>query len=315
MPTNFCSLADVPNLADWVQLAQQFQQDPWQSADLGRRKTLGLFFFNPSIRTRLSTQRAAQQLGLELIVMNMGAEGWQLETKDGVVMDGDKAEHIRDAIGVMGQYCDLIGVRAFAGLQDRSLDYAEPVLEGFCQHAGVPILNLESATQHPLQAFADVLSIEAHKTKSRPKIVLTWAPHVKPLPQAVANSFLQWTAAMNYEVVVTHPQGYDLAPEMMQGVRYEADKHAALEGADFVYAKNWASYTHYGQILHADRQWTLSAKDMELTDQAYFMHCLPVRRNLVVEDAVIDGPRSLVQVQARNRIFSAQAALYQLLQD
>lgn len=306
---HFTSLADVDDLAALVAAAARCKAEPRRQAQLGQGKTLGLIFFNPSLRTRLSTQRAAQNLGLDVIVMNIGGEGWSLEFADGAVMDGGTAEHVKDAAAVMGRYCDILGVRTFAKLSDREADYREELLEAFKRYAGVPLLSLESATRHPLQSLADVLTIMEHKTVERPKVVLTWAPHPRALPQAVANSFVEWMPAAACELVITHPVGYELAATFTAGVHITHDQEEALANADFVYAKNWSSYRNYGQILTQDRAWTLTTEKMALTNQAKFMHCLPVRRNVVVADAVIDSPASLVLDQAENRIYAAQAVL------
>lgn len=311
---HFTSLSDVTDLPHLLAQAALSKANPLDDQHLGRGRTLGLIFFNPSLRTRLSTQKAARNLGLEVVVMNIGREGWQLEFADGVVMDGDKAEHVRDAAAVMGQYCDILGIRTFASLQNREVDYAEKVLSAFQQYAGVPIVSLESAIRHPLQSLADVLTIMEHKVVERPKVVLTWAPHPRPLPQAVANSFVEWTKATECELVIAHPKGYDLAAEFSSAVSISYDQDAALTDADFVYAKNWASYRDYGKVLSQDLSWTLSPEKMALTNHAHFMHCLPVRRNVVVSDAVIDSDRSLILSQAENRVYAAQAVLKQLLQ-
>ncbi len=306
---HFTSLADVDDLPALVAAAARCKADPLAQAQLGQSKTLGLIFFNPSLRTRLSTQRAAHNLGLNVIVMNIGKEGWSLEFRDGAVMDGGTAEHVKDAAAVMGRYCEILGVRTFAGLSDREADYREDLLEAFKRYAGVPLLSLESATRHPLQSLADVLTIMEHKVVERPKVVLTWAPHPRALPQAVANSFVEWMQAIACDLVVAHPEGYDLADTFAAQATITHDQAEALAEADFVYAKNWSSYQHYGQILHQDRAWTLTPHKMALTKQAKFMHCLPVRRNVVVTDAVIDSPASLVLEQAENRIYAAQAVL------
>ncbi|MEM7659072.1 MAG: N-acetylornithine carbamoyltransferase, partial [Bacteroidota bacterium] len=276
-------------------------------------KTLGLIFFNSSLRTRMSTQRAAQNLGMDCIVMNVAQDSWQLEFADGAVMDGGKAEHIREAAAVMGQYCEILGIRAFAGLKDRAADYAEQVMTAFQQYAGVPIVSLESATRHPLQSLADLITIRSHQTVARPKVVLTWAPHPRALPQAVGNSFAEWMRHAEVDLVITHPKGYELAEEFVGDTPVIYDPHQAYEGADFVYAKNWSSYSDYGQIFGQDQRWQVDAEKMSLTNEAKFMHCLPVRRNVVVADAVIDSPQSLVIEQAGNRVVSAQAVLASLL--
>lgn len=308
---HYCSTDDIANLPAWLEKGRQLAENPRMLQDLGRGKTLCLLFFNSSLRTRLSTQKAAMLLGMEVMVMNFGTEGWNLEFADGTRMDGCTAEHIKEAAAVVGQYADLVGIRAFAGLKDREADYAEQVLNGFVKYAGVPVLNMESATGHPLQALADALTIEKYRTKARPKVVLSWAPHPRALPQAVANSFAQMMRRMEVDFTVTHPPGYELAPEIMGGLKPEYDQGKALEGADFVYVKNWSSFTEYGAILNQDPAWMMTAAKQ---GHAHFMHCLPVRRNVVVEDAVLDGPRSLVIPQAANRTVSAQLALAHLLE-
>ncbi len=311
---HFTALSDLPDPAAFLKMARKLKQDPLAFNYLGKNKMLGLIFFNPSLRTRLSTQKAAANLGLSVIVMNIGPEGWALEFEDGAVMNGDKAEHIKDAAAVMGQYCDVIGVRTFAGLTDRVADYEEKVLRAFQQYAGVPILSLESATGHPLQAFADWITIEEHMPKARPKVVLTWAPHPRALPQAVANSFLSWMQQADVELVLACPPGLELAPEILGDTRVEHEQAKAFEGADFIYAKNWSSYHDYGKIVSPTVSWTVSEEKMALTHQARFMHCLPVRRNVVVDDAVIDSPNALVQAQALNRVYAAQAVLRWMLE-
>ncbi|NCB08648.1 MAG: N-acetylornithine carbamoyltransferase, partial [Bacteroidia bacterium] len=274
-----------------------------------------LIFFNSSLRTRLSTQKAAMNMGMNTMVMNVGSDSWQLETEMGVVMDGDKAEHLLEAIPVIGSYCDIIGVRSFARFENRDDDYSEKVISQFVEYAGVPVVSMEGATRHPLQSFADLLTIEEHKTKERPKVVLTWAPHPRALPQAVPNSFVEWMRQTDYELVVTHPEGYELAPEFMGDVKVEYDQKKAFEDADFIYAKNWSSYSSYGQILSKDFSWTVDEVKMALTNQAKFMHCLPVRRNVIVTDGVIDSKNSIVIPQAANREVTAQAVLKMILED
>lgn len=311
---HFTSVGDVNDMNLLIREAIEVKNKPFLYDELGRQKMLGLIFFNPSLRTRLSSQKAAANLGMQVIVMNIGSEGWQLEFEDGVVMNAGKAEHIKDAAAVMGSYCDIIGIRAFAGLKDREADYAEQVIGAFQRYAGVPIVSLESATRHPLQSFADVITIEQHKKVKRPKVVLSWAPHPRALPQAVANSFAEWMQAYEVDLVITHPRDYELAEEFVKDAHVEYDQAKAFEGADFVYVKNWASYREYGQILNQDLAWTIEAEKMALTNEAYFMHCLPVRRNVVVADAVIDSPQSLVLEQAANRVVSAQTVLKVLLE-
>lgn len=310
---HFTGLRDVPDLSALLDDAFRLKKNPFAHALMGRYKTLGLIFFNPSIRTRLSTQKAAYNLGLEVIVMNIGQDGWQIETQEGAVMDGGKAEHIKDAVGVMGQYCDIIGLRSFAKLEQMSEDYEEVILRKFMEYAGVPVLSLESATRHPLQSLADLLTIEEHKRNERPKVVLTWAPHPRALPQAVANSFVEWMRAVEVELVVTHPPNYRLSDDFMGDLKSMYNQAEAFEGADFIYAKNWSSFKHYGRVETPAEDWQITPEKMALTNDAYFMHCLPVRRNVVVADAVIDGEKSLVLPQAANRVFAAQAVLKQML--
>lgn len=311
--TNFLSIHDVTDLDALIQSGLDAKQNPFANQHLGRNKTIGLIFFNSSLRTRLSTQKAAQNLGLNVMIMNVGQDSWGLEMEDGVIMNGDKAEHVREAAAVIGRYCDLIGIRAFAELKDREKDYREQVMTQFAKYAGVPIVNLESATRHPLQSLTDCITIEEFKTKARPKVVLTWLPHFKPLPQAVANSFCEWMNRRDVEFVITHPEGYELAPEFVGNATVCYDQHKAFEGADFIYGKNWSSYTHYGQVLTQDPAWIVTMEKMQLTDNGKFMHCLPVRRNMKVTDAVLDSPQSVVIEQAANREWSAQAVLKELL--
>jgi len=253
-------------------------------------------------------------MGMNVIVLDINKDGWKLESEYGVVMDGDKPEHIREAVPVMGQYADIIGVRSFADFVDRDKDYKEHILNQFIELSGRPVISLESATRHPLQAFADLITVEEYKTKPRPKVVMTWAPHPRALPQAVPNSFVEWMKKADVELVMTCPKGYELAPEFMEGLTYEPDQDKALAGADFVYAKNWSSYHEYGQILSKDRSWTVDENKMALTNNAKFMHCLPVRRNMIVSDEVIEGPNSIVIPEAANRVVSMQVVLKRMLQ-
>jgi N-succinyl-L-ornithine transcarbamylase len=310
---HFLSIKDVADLPQLINSGIAAKKDPFADQTLGKNKTIGLLFFNSSLRTRISTQKAAQNLGLNVITMNVGQDGWGLEMEEGVIMNGDKAEHVKEAAAVIGSYCDIIGIRSFAGLQDRDKDYAEIVFQQFKKYAQVPIINLESATRHPLQSLADCITIEEFKLKQRPKVVLTWLPHFKALPQAVANSFCEWMNPMEVELVITHPEGYDLSPEFVGKGQVIYDQDKALEGADFVYGKNWSSYNSYGQVLNTDLSWMITEAKMALTDNGKFMHCLPVRRNMKVADEVLDGPRSLVIEQAANREWSAQAALKEVL--
>ena len=309
---HFISLHDVDNVQELVQEGIRQKANRFADQALGKNKTIGLLFFNQSLRTRLSTQKAAENLGMNVLMMNVGQDSWQLEMEDGVIMNGDKAEHVKEAAAVIGSYCDIIAVRAFAGLKDRDADYREIVMEKFRQYAGVPIVNLESATRHPCQSLADLITIEETKKTARPKVVLTWLPHFKPLPQAVANSFAEWVNKTDYEFVVTHPEGYDLAPEMVDNAKVIYDQNEALKGADFVYGKNWSSYNNYGQVLSQDPSWMITKEKMDLTNNGLFMHCLPVRRNLKVSDYVLDNQSVVIQ-QAANREWSAQAVLKRIL--
>ncbi|AQG78384.1 N-acetylornithine carbamoyltransferase [Spirosoma montaniterrae] len=315
--TNFLSLSDVTDLDALIQSGRDAKANPFADQHIGKNKTIGLIFFNSSLRTRLSTQKAAQNLGLNVMIMNVGQDSWGLEMEEGVLMNGDKAEHVREAAAVIGRYCDIIGIRAFAELKDRNADYREQVMHQFAKYADVPIVNLESATRHPLQSLADCITIDEAKRVARPKVVLTWLPHFKPLPQAVANSFCEWMNARAQagavEFVMTHPEGYELAPEFAGNARVIYDRAEAFAGADFIYGKNWSSYTQYGQVLTQDPSWAVTMNDMALTNNGKFMHCLPVRRNLKVSDAVLDGPQSLVIEQAANREWSAQAVLKEIL--
>lgn len=319
---HFISPTDVTDVHALIQQGLAAKANPFADQHLGKNKTIGLIFFNSSLRTRLSTQKAAQNLGMNVMVMNVGQDSWGLEmeeTIDGqpVIMNGDKAEHVKEAAAVIGRYCDVIGIRAFAELKDRDKDYRELVMGQFKQYANKPIINLESATRHPLQSLADCITITESKTKVRPKVVLTWLPHFKALPQAVANSFCEWmnplANADEIEFVVTHPPGYELAPEYVGNARVEYDQNKAMEGADFVYGKNWSSYSNYGQVLTQDPSWMMTMDKMRLTDNGKFMHCLPVRRNVKVTDEVLDSPQSLVIEQAANREWSAQAVLREIL--
>ncbi|MBO6160366.1 MAG: N-acetylornithine carbamoyltransferase [Bacteroidales bacterium] len=311
---SFLHVSDIGPLDAALAEAAQVKATPFAWQNLGKNKTIILIFFNSSLRTRLSSQKAALNLGMNAIVLNVNGDSWKLETEMGVVMDGDKPEHLREAIPVIGSYCDLIGVRSFAGLKDRGFDYGETILRQFIEYSGKPVISLESGTVHPCQAFADLITIEEYRTKKRPKVVLTWAPHPRALPQAVPNSFAEWMNAADVDLVITHPEGYELDPQFTAGARIEYDQMKAFEGADFVYAKNWSSYTHYGQILSTDRSWTVDTRQMAVTDNAYFMHCLPVRRNMIVSDAVIDSPRSIVIPEAANRVVSAQVVMKRMLE-
>ncbi len=303
----FTCVADIGPLDKALADAAEIKRDRFAFSELGKNKTLLMIFFNSSLRTRLSTQIAAMNLGMNVIVLDVNQGAWKLETERGVIMDGDKAEHLLEAIPVMGSYCDIIGVRSFAGLKDKKEDYEERVIEQFIKYSGRPVFSMEAATRHPLQSFADLITIEEYKTKERPKVVMTWAPHPRALPQAVPNSFAEWMNATDYEFVITHPHGYELDPAFVGNARVEYDQRKALEGADFVYAKNWSAYTdpNYGKVLSTDRDWTVDDEKMALTNNAYFMHCLPVRRNMIVTDDVIESDRSIVMPEAGNREISA----------
>ena len=308
----FTSVNDVSNINELVQLAAHCKQHPFDYKSLGKNKTLGLVFFNPSLRTRWSTQKAANNLGMEVISMN-ATQGWAIEFEEGIRMDTTKAEHIKEAAKVLSQYSDIIGIRTFPSLTDKEKDYQDFILNQFIKYADVPIISLESAIRHPLQSLTDLLTIEEHKKTNSPKIVLTWAPHPKALPQAVSNSFSEWILTAGYDLTITHPTGYELSEEFISGATIEYDQEKAFAEADFVYAKNWSSFNDYGKIITPTRDWIISQEKMNLTNQAKFMHCLPVRRNVVVGDEVIDGKNSMVIEQANNRTYAAQAVLHQIL--
>lgn len=313
----FTSIKQIGDLQQAFAKARYIKQNPFADQAIGHNRTLLLIFFNSSLRTRLSTQKAALNLGMNTIVLDINQGAWKLETEYGVVMDGDKPEHLLEAIPVMGCYCDIIGVRSFARLENRDYDYAEVILNQFIRHSGKPVISMEAATRHPLQTFADLITIEEYKQVERPKIVMTWAPHPKALPQAVPNSFAEGIGMTGYEFVITHPKGYELDPAFTAGATIEYDQNKAFEGAHFIYAKNWSAYSgeNYGKVLSADRSWTVDSAKMALTDNAWFMHCLPVRRNMIVTDEVIKSPRSLVIPEAANRVVSAQTVLKEILSD
>lgn len=313
----FQHVADLGDLQQAVKEALEVKADRYAYKHLGENKTLLMIFFNSSLRTRLSTQKAAMNLGMNVIVLDVNQGAWKLETERGVIMDGDKPEHLLEAIPVMGCYCDVIGVRSFARFENKADDYEEKILTQFIKYSGRPVFAMETATVHPLQSFADLITIEEHKTVQRPKVVLTWAPHPKALPQAVPNSFAEWMNAANYDLVITHPHGYELDPRFVGNATVEYDQDKALAGAHFVYAKNWSAYAdpNYGKVLCSDRSWTITTEKMALTDNAYFMHCLPVRRNMIVSDDVIESERSLVIPEAANREISAQVVLKRILED
>ncbi|MAO65376.1 MAG: acetylornithine carbamoyltransferase [Balneola sp.] len=312
---SFLSIKDVDNLPALVSDALEIKKNPHSYSDLGRQKSMCLIFLNPSLRTRLSAQKAAFNLGLNTAVLDVGSQGWKLEFNDGVVMDSDKAEHIKEAAAVIGSYFDVVAIRAFAKLEDRDEDYSEQIIQSFQKYCPVSVVNMESGTGHPLQAFADLVTIEEYKTVEKPKVVLTWAPHPRPLPQAVANSFSEWMQAADFDLTITHPTGYELADDFVGNANVEYDQKKAFKDADFIYAKNWSSYSDYGKVLSTDNSWMVTSEKMKLTNNAKFMHCLPVRRNVIVEDAVIDSENSLVIPEATNRIFSMQAVLKQILEN
>ena len=313
---HFTSVNDIGDLKAAVREALDIKADRFKYNHLGRNKTLMMVFFNSSLRTRLSTQKAALNLGMNVIVLDINQGAWKLETERGVIMDGDRPEHILEAIPVMGSYCDVIGVRSFARFENKSDDYNEVILNQFIKYSGRPVFSMEAATRHPLQSFADLITIEEHKRVERPKVVLTWAPHPKALPQAVPNSFAEWMNAAGYDFVITHPKGYELDPAFVGNARVEYDQMKAFEGAHFIYAKNWAAYSdeNYGKVLCSDRDWTVSDRQMAVTDNAFFMHCLPVRRNMIVTDDVIESPNSLVIPEAANREISATVVLKRILE-
>lgn len=328
----FFSVHDIPSLSEAVKTALACKANPFQNEALGKHKVIGLVFLNPSLRTRMSTQKAAMQLGMQVMVMNMTSDGWALETKDGVVMDGNTAEHIREAAAVMGEYCDILGLRSFPGLLDATEDYSEELFQKFAQYCGKPVVSLESATRHPLQSFTDLLTIiekgdykydEAKKQytpqQKKPKVVLTWAPHVKALPQAVPNSFAEWMIQAEKEglldFVITHPEGYALKEEFTHGATITTNQKEALQDADFIYVKNWSSYENYGQITCTDASWMLTLDHLKETNQAKVMHCLPVRRDLVIAAEVLDSEHAIVIEEAGNRVWAAQAVLQEMLKN
>jgi N-succinyl-L-ornithine transcarbamylase len=312
---NYISIQNIDSLDTWVKQALKIKKKPLKNKKLGKNKTLGMLFFNPSLRTRLSSQKAALNLGMNVMVMNFTNEGWTLEFENGAIMNQGASEHIKEAAEVVSQYCDIIAVRAFAGLVDKEKDNSETVLAGFLKFATVPIVNMEGCTGHPLQALADAITMEEHKPQYRPKVVLSWAPHPKALPQAVANSFVEMMQLQNADFVITHPEGYELNPEITKNSVIEYDQNKAFENADFIYTKNWSSYSDYGKITNSDPNWTVTAKKMKLTNNAKFMHCLPVRRNVIVTDEVLDGENSLVIEQANNRTYAAQLVLQKILKN
>lgn len=311
----FTSITDVSDLEGLLALARELKSSPSKYKAAGENKTLGLLFFNPSLRTRLSTQKAAMNLGMDVIVMNLNNDGWSIEFGDGTVMNQGTQEHIKEAAGVVSQYCDIIGIRTFASLSNREEDYQDSVLEKFIKHSTVPVVSLESARLHPLQSLADLITIAEHKIIERPKVVLTWAPHPRALPQSVSNSFVEWVKETNVDLTITHPVGYELKEEFTQGVEISYNQEKAFENADFIYAKNWSCYRDYGNTLQNLDHWVVNQEKMQVTNNAKFMHCLPIRRNVIATDQVLDAPTSLILEQANNRTFAAQAVLLKMLRN
>jgi N-succinyl-L-ornithine transcarbamylase len=311
----FISVKDVENIPALVEKALAYKANPFADRSLGQNKKIGCLFLNPSMRTRLSTQIAAQNLGMECIVFNVGNEGWALEFGEGAIMNGTSVEHVKDAAPIMGQYFDILAIRTFPSLKNREEDYSEQYINQFIKYAGIPVVSLESATLHPLQSLTDIITIsELFKEKRKPKIVLTWAPHVKALPQCVSNSFAEWVNAWGEaDFVITHPEGYELDEKFTKGATITHDQDEALKDADFVYVKNWSSYTQYGQMLNNDSNWMLSTKKLEQTNNAKVMHCLPVRRNVELSDEILDSENSIVTQEAGNRVWAAQAVLSDIL--
>jgi N-succinyl-L-ornithine transcarbamylase len=312
----YTGVKDLGDLNAAVKEALEVKKNGFGYKHLGENKTLLMVFFNNSLRTRLSTQKAGMNLGMNTMVLDVNQGAWKLETERGVIMDGDKSEHLLEAIPVMASFCDIIGVRSFARFEGKKFDYEETIINQFIKYSGKPVFSMESATCHPLQAFADLITIEEFKEVKRPKVVLSWAPHPKALPQAVPNSFADFMNEADVDFVITHPKGYELAEQFVRGAKVEYDQDKALAGADFVYAKNWSAYQdpNYGQILSKDMSWTITTEKMALTNNGYFMHCLPVRRNMIVSDDVIESPRSLVIPEAANREISAQVVLKRILE-
>ncbi|TDS14045.1 Rossmann-fold NAD(P)-binding domain-containing protein [Sphingobacterium paludis] len=314
----FFSVADVDDLAQVVDDALALKKSPYDSKDLGKNRTLGLVFLNPSLRTRMSTQKAAMNLGMNVMVMNMDKDGWALETQDGVVMDGTTVEHIREAAAVMGEYCDILGLRSFPSLKDKEADYTEDLFNKFVKFCAVPVISLESATRHPLQSLTDLITITEHKQVKKPKVVLAWAPHVKALPQAVPNSFSEWMCKAQeqglVDFTIAHPMGYELSEEFTKGANISDNLEESLQGADFVYVKNWSSFAEYGEVYPVAQNWMMDNEKLKLTNDAKVMHCLPVRRDLELSSEILDGPNSLVIKEASNRVWAAQVVLKRMLE-
>jgi N-succinyl-L-ornithine transcarbamylase len=316
----FISAHDVQNIPALIRKALDYKANPWKDETLGKRKRIGCLFLNPSMRTRLSTQVAAQQLGMETVIFNVGSDGWSLEFEEGAIMNGTTVEHVKDAAPIMGNYFDILAIRTFPGLKDREADYGEHIIKQFIQYAGIPVLSLESATLHPLQSLTDLVTITeswnaTNNTLAKPKVVLTWAPHVKALPQCVANSFAQWVNAWGEaNFVITHPKGYELSEAFTRGATIEYDQEKALKDADFVYVKNWSAYSPYGSLPPFGGDWMLTNEKIGQTCNAKVMHCLPVRRNIELSDEILDGPNSIITQEASNRVWAAQAVISSLLQ-
>ncbi len=317
---NFISVQDVTNIDALVQKALAYKANPFADKLLGTNKRIGCLFLNPSMRTRLSTQVAAQNLGMDCIIFNVGSEGWALEFEEEAIMSGNTVEHVKDAAPIFGKYFDILAIRTFPSLKNREDDYSELYIKQFIKYAGIPVVSLESATLHPLQSLTDIITIQEHLNSSplgaggKPKIVLSWAPHVKPLPQCVANSFSQWINTWgNADFVITHPEDYELSEEFTKGATITHNQNEALKDADFVYVKNWSTYNDYGKIYESDPKWMLTNKKLELTNNAKVMHCLPVRRNVELSDEILDGPNSIITQEAGNRVWAAQAVLSEIL--
>lgn len=310
---NLIKLDDLIDFNKTLSLAFEMKKNINLYSNIGKNKTLGMIFFNPSLRTRLSTQKAANNLGINIMIMNFNNEAWALEFEDGTKMSGIRSEHVKEAAGVISQYCDMVAIRAFASLKNKKNDEEEIVLNNFVKYSTIPVINMESATAHPLQALADAMTIKEYNNKQKPKIVLSWAPHPKPLPHAVANSFIKMIKNINAEFIITNPDGYDLDPKITKGVKIYSNQDEAFKGADFIYAKNWCSYENYGKVLRTDDEWIINDEKMNYTNNAKFMHCLPIRRNVVASDDVLDDKNSLVMIQSRNRVFATQAILKQII--
>lgn len=312
---HFTTIYDVPDPNNLIEEAIQLKKDPFSFSELGKNKTLGLIFLNSSLRTRLSTQKAARMLGMEVMVMNLDKEGWAIEWNDDVVMNGNTVEHIKDAAAVLGSYCDVIGMRAFPSLTDKKLDYSEKLFVQLMRYCNVPVISLESATLHPLQSLADAMTIKENWDKPyKPKVVLTWAPHIKALPQAVPNSFAEWMTKLDVDFTITHPEGYELCEDYTKGATLEYNQEKALKDADFVYVKNWSSFNNYGKTPEVKENWMMDLDKYNLTNNAGIMHCLPVRRDVELSSKLIDHPKSLIQHQAANRVYSAQVVLKRILE-